>query len=68
MCGALTTFQSVMDIHTYRIARKFGGLAVYLATAKLKIHQYFVLAYIYVHVWRSLTDLLNLNTPILLQW
>ena len=56
----------------YRIARKFGGelnlvvwwfggLAVLLATAKLKSAN---ISYLHIYVWRSLTKPPNLNPPI----
>ena len=44
---------------------KFGGLAVLLATAKLKSIN---TSYLHIYVWRSLTGPPNLNPPIFLQW
>ena len=44
---------------------KFGGLAVWFATAKLKSAN---ISYLHIYVWRSLTEPPNLNSPIFLQW
>ena len=48
----------------YRIAGKFGGLAVYITTAKLKSAK---ISYSHIYVWRSRTEPPNLNLPIFLQ-
>ena len=48
----------------YRIAGKFGGLAVYITTAKLKSGK---ISYLHIYVWRSRTEPPNLNPPIFLQ-
>ena len=56
---------------TYRIAGKFGrelNLVVWQsaqATAKLKSAK---ISYSHIYVWRSRTELPNLNPPIRLQW
>ena len=55
----------------YRIAGKFGGelnLVAWrstFATAKLK---YASISYLHIYMWRSRTELPNLNPPIFLQW
>ena len=46
----------------YHIAGKFGGLAVYITTTKLKSAK---VSYSYIYVWRSHTEPPNLNPPIL---
>ena len=43
---------------------KFGGLAVYITTAKLKSAK---ISYSHIYVWRSHTKPPNLNPPIFLQ-
>ena len=43
---------------------RFGGLAVYIATAKLKSAK---ISYSHIYVWRSRTEPPNLNPPIFLQ-
>ena len=43
---------------------KFGGLAVYITTAKLKSAK---ISYSHIYVWRSRTEPPNLNPPIFLQ-
>ena len=43
---------------------KFGGLAVYITTAKLKSAK---ISYSHIYVWRSHTEPPNLNPPIFLQ-
>ena len=48
----------------YRIAGKFGGLAVYITTAKLKSAKIFYSHILYV--WQSHTEPPNLNLPIFL--
>ncbi|MCG8621854.1 MAG: hypothetical protein MJE68_07650 [Proteobacteria bacterium] len=40
---------------------KFGGLAVYITTAKLKSAK---ISYLHIDVWRSHTEPPNLNPPI----
>ena len=45
---------------------KFGGLAVYITTAKLKFAK-LSYSHIHVYVWRSRTEPPNLNPPIFLQ-
>ena len=44
---------------------KFGGLAVRLATAKLKSAN---ISYLHIYVWQSRTEPPNLNPPMFLQW
>ena len=48
----------------YRIVRKFGRLAVYIATAKLK---FTTISYLHIYVWRSGIKLPNFNPLIFLQ-
>ena len=48
----------------YRVAEKFGGLAVYVTTAKLKSAK---ISYSHIYVWQSCTQLPNLNPLIFLQ-
>ena len=61
-----------MYVCIYRIAGKFGGkfkfggLAVYVTTAKLKSTK-ISYSHIYTYVWRSRTEPPNLNPPIFLQ-
>ena len=51
----------ISTILYYRIARKFGGLAVYITTAKLKSAK---ISYSHAYVWRSHTEP---SPPIFLQ-
>ena len=44
---------------------KFCGLAVCLATAKLKSTN---ISYLHIRIWQSLTEPPNLNPPIFLHW
>ena len=45
-------------IWLYRIAGKFGGLAVYVTTAKLKSTK---ISYSHIYVWQTCTEPPNLN-------
>ena len=50
--------------NAYRISGKFGGLAVYVTTAKLKSAK---ISYSHIYIWQSHTEPPNLNPLIFLQ-
>ena len=65
-CGKAINLAAEIQFYyrsSYHIARKFGGLAVYIATAKLKSTKIF---YSPVYVWQSCTKPPNLNLLIII--
>ena len=62
--GGIARMQQPRKLNTILIAGKFGGLAVYITTAKLKSAK---ISYSHVYIWQSRTEPPNLNPPIFLQ-
>ena len=61
----LSYLKDYLIIITYRIAENLAVWRSAFATTKLKSAN---ISYLHIYVWQSLTELPNLNPPILLQW